>query len=187
MPNTYSQVYIQIVFAIRNRQNLIAKQHREELQKYITGIAQQREHKMLSIYCMPDHVHLLVGMRPSNSISDLARDIKAGSCNFINDRKWIKGKFSWQEGFGAFSYSRREIDGVIKYILNQEEHHRTKTFKEELRRSGLWDARSRTRLCGLGCPTIWIPQALLRSYGLYHRAIVYKQAAPSGARHKLIR
>lgn len=86
---------------------------------------------MLSIFCMPDHVHILVGLEPSIAISDLARDIKAGSSKFINDNGWIKGKFNWQEGFGAFSYSRSQIDSVIKYIINQEEHHKRKTFKEE--------------------------------------------------------
>jgi len=131
MPNTYSQVYIQIVFAVSGRQNLIPKQHREEIHKYISGIVQKRDHKMLSVFCMPDHVHLLTGLKPSMSISNLARDIKAGSSNFINDKEWIRGKFNWQEGFGAFSYSRSQIDTVIKYILNQEGHHHKKTFREE--------------------------------------------------------
>ncbi len=131
MPNTYTQIYIQIVFAVRGRQNLISKQHREEIHKYITGIVQAREHKMLSIFCMPDHLHLLTGLRPHQAISDLVRDVKAGSSNLINDRKWIPGKFNWQEGYGAFSYSRSQIDHVIKYILNQEEHHRKQTFRVE--------------------------------------------------------
>ncbi len=131
MPNTYSQIYIQIVFAVKGRQNLIPKQNREELHKYITGIVQNRDQKMLSIFCMPDHTHLLVGLKPLIAISDLVRDIKAGSSKFINDKHWMKGKFNWQEGFGAFSYSRSQIDNVIKYILNQEEHHKKKTFREE--------------------------------------------------------
>jgi putative transposase len=131
MPNTYSQIYIQIVFAVKGRQNLIATHNREELHKYITGIVQNREQKMLSIFAMPDHTHLLVGLKPSIAISDLVRDIKAGSSNFINEKRWIQGKFNWQEGFGAFSYSKSQIDSVIKYILNQEEHHRKVTFKEE--------------------------------------------------------
>lgn len=118
MPNTYSQIYIQIVFTVKGRQNLIGKQHREELQKYISGIVQKRQQKLLSIYAMPDHIHLLVGMKPNISISDLVRDIKAGSSNFINENRWIHGKFNWQEGFGAFSYSRNQIDTVIKYIAN---------------------------------------------------------------------
>lgn len=131
MSNTYTQIYIQIVFAVRGRQNKIPNQHREELHKVITGIVQKREQKMLSIFCMPDHTHLLIGLKPSFSISDLARDVKAGSSKFINDKKWLNEKFNWQEGFGAFSYSRSQIDKVIQYILKQEEHHRKKTFKEE--------------------------------------------------------
>ena len=131
MPNTYSQLYVQIVFAVKGRQNLISAKHREELHKYISGIVQNREQKMLAIFCMPDHTHLLVGMTPSLSISDLTRDIKAGASHFINEKKWMPGKFNWQEGFGAFSYSRSQIDHVIKYILNQEEHHKKQSFKEE--------------------------------------------------------
>ena len=131
MPNSYSQIYIQIVFAVKGRQNLIPNQKREELQKFITGIVQKREQKLLSIFSMPDHTHLLIGLKPSISISDLVRDIKAGSSKFINDNHWVKGKFNWQEGFGAFSYSKSQIDNVIKYILNQREHHKKKTFKEE--------------------------------------------------------
>ena len=131
MSNTYTQIYIQIVFAVKGRQNIIPNQHRVELHKFITGIVQKREHKMLSIFCMPDHIHLLIGLKPSFSISDLVRDVKAGSSKFINDKNWLKGKFNWQEGFGAFSYSRSQIDNVIQYILKQEEHHKEKTFKEE--------------------------------------------------------
>lgn len=131
MPNTYSQIYIQIVFAVKGRQNLIAKENREELHKYMTGIITNRSQKLLAIFAMPDHVHILVGIKPNISISDLVRDIKAGSSNFINENNWVKGKFNWQEGFGAFSYSRSNLDHVVKYILNQEEHHKKRTFKEE--------------------------------------------------------
>jgi len=131
MPNTYSQIYIQIVFTVKGRQNLISKQHKEALQKYISGIVQKRQQKLLAIYAMPDHIHLLVGIKPNISISDLVRDVKAGSSNFINENRWIHGKFNWQEGFGAFSYSRNQIDTVIKYIANQEEHHKKTSFKEE--------------------------------------------------------
>ena len=131
MANTYSQIYIQIVFAVKGRQNMIAKENREELHKFITGIVTNREQKLLAIFAMPDHVHILVGMKPSISISDLVRDIKAGSSKFINDSKWINGKFNWQEGFGAFSYSKSSFDNVVKYILNQEERHKKKKFKEE--------------------------------------------------------
>ena len=131
MPNTYSQIYIQIVFAVNGRQNLIAKENREELHKFITGIISNREQKLFAIFAMPDHVHILVSMKPNISISDLVRDIKAGSSKFINDNNWIRQKFNWQEGYGAFSYSKSSVDNVIKYILNQEEHHKKKSFKDE--------------------------------------------------------
>lgn len=131
MTNTFSQIYIQIVFAVHGRQNLIPAQNREELHKYITGIITKRDQKLLSIFCMPDHAHLLVGLKPSISVSDLTRDIKAHSTQFINESGWLRSKFNWQEGFGAFSYSRSQISNVIGYIQNQEEHHRRKTFKEE--------------------------------------------------------
>jgi REP element-mobilizing transposase RayT len=131
MANTYSQIYIQVVFAVKGRQNLISKDNREELHKYITGIIQNRGQKLIAIFCMPDHTHVFIGMKPSMLLSDLVRDIKANSTKFINDRKWIKGNFSWQEGFGAFSYSNSHVDNVVNYILNQEEHHKTKTFREE--------------------------------------------------------
>jgi REP element-mobilizing transposase RayT len=131
MPNTYSQIFIQIVFTVKGRENLIQKKHREELHKLITGIVKNRDQKLLSIFAMPDHVHILIGLKPNISISDLARDIKAGSSKFINDNKWINGKFNWQEGFGAFSYSKSQVDTVVNYILNQEEHHKKETFKTE--------------------------------------------------------
>ena len=131
MSNTYSQIYIHIVFTVKGRRNLISPQYRDELQKYISGIINHRKQKMLSIFCMPDHTHLLVGLNPSIAISDLVRDIKYGSSNFINDNQWVQRAFNWQEGFGAFSYSRSQIDDVIKYIQNQELHHKKKSFKEE--------------------------------------------------------
>jgi len=131
MPNTYTQIYIQIVFTVKGKLNLIKENNREELQKYITGIVENRNTKLIAIYCMPDHVHILIGFKPTTMLSDLVRDIKAGSSKFINDKKWIIGKFNWQEGFGAFSYSHSQLDNVIGYINNQEEHHKKKTFKEE--------------------------------------------------------
>ena len=106
MANTFTQLYVQIIFAVNGRQNLTSKQFREELHKYITGIVQNRNHKMLAIYCMPDHLHFLAGINPAMSISDLVRDVKADSSNFINRNRWIKGKFNWQTGYGGFSYSR---------------------------------------------------------------------------------
>lgn len=131
MANTFTQIYIQIVFAIQGRQNLISKENREELHKFITGIVNNRKQKLFAVFAMPDHVHILVSMSPTVSISDLVRDIKAGSSKFVNDKGWTNGKFNWQEGYGAFSYSKSSIDAVVKYILNQEEHHKKKSFKEE--------------------------------------------------------
>src|SRR5690606_35883444 len=131
MPNTYTQIYIQIVFAVEGRQNLISPRHREELQKYITGIVINRKQKLIAIFCMPDHIHLLVGISPTIAISDLVRDIKSGSSNFINEKKWVRGRFNWQEGFGAFSYSRSQIGAVSDYILEQESRHEGRTFRKE--------------------------------------------------------
>jgi putative transposase len=131
MPNTYSQIYIQIVFAVEGRQNLISAANREELHRYIAGIIANRGQKLIAIFAMPDHIHILIGIKPSVCLSDLVRDIKAGSSKFINEEGWIRGHFNWQEGFGAFSYSRSQIDSVAKYILNQEEKHKARTFKIE--------------------------------------------------------
>ncbi|MDN4011729.1 IS200/IS605 family transposase [Chryseobacterium gambrini] len=131
MANTYTQIYIQIVFAVKGRQNLIPKENREELHKFITGIVSNRNQKLFAVFAMPDHVHILVSISPTITISDLVRDIKAGSSKLINEKVWMNGKFNWQEGYGAFSYSKSSIDSVVKYILNQEEHHKKKTFKEE--------------------------------------------------------
>ena len=131
MPNTYTQIYVQIVFAVKGRQNLIAEKHRDKLEKYICGIIKNNKSKPLAIYCNPDHVHILIGLNPAISISDTARNIKANSSKWINENRWINDLFRWQEGFGAFSYSKSQIDAVIKYILNQREHHRKTTFKDE--------------------------------------------------------
>ena len=131
MANTYTQIYIQIVFAVKGRNNLISTQNREELHKFITGIVQNRGQKLLAIFAMPDHVHLLVGMKANISLSDLVRDVKAGSSKYINDSKWVRGKFEWQEGFGGFSYSKSQLNNVVNYILTQEEHHKKQSFKEE--------------------------------------------------------
>ena len=131
MANTYTQIYIHVVFAVQHRQNLIKKENKEELHKYITGIVQNKKQKLIRINSMPDHSHLFIGMKPNISLSDLVRDIKNNSSTFINEKKWVMGKFNWQEGYGAFSYGHSQIDSVVKYIINQEEHHKKKTFKEE--------------------------------------------------------
>jgi putative transposase len=130
MANTYTQIYLYFVFCPLGRENVIPNRIKEELQKYTTGIIQNRKHKLLALNFMPDHVHILIGFQPSQSISDILRDIKANASRFINEKRWFPGKFQWQEGYGAFSYSRLQIDDVIHYIQNQEEHHKKQSFKE---------------------------------------------------------
>ena len=131
MPNTYSQIYIQLIFAVKSRECFIKESFREELQKYITGIVTKKKQKLYAIYCMPDHTHLLASMKPDLPVSDLIRDIKSNSTTFIKDKKWVNSRFSWQEGFGAFSYSKSQSQDVVKYIIRQPEHHKKKTFKQE--------------------------------------------------------
>jgi len=131
MADTYTQLYVQMVFAVNGRENMIPKQHKEEVHKYITGVVQERRHKLLSIHCMPDHIHIFVGLHPAQSIADLVNDIKTASSKFIKKQSWMPFAFGWQHGYGAFSYSRSHIDAVVKYILNQEEHHKKRTFREE--------------------------------------------------------
>ena len=131
MANTYTQIYIHVVFAVEGRQNLIPPEHNDELQKFITGIVSGQQQKLIAINNMPDHLHLLVGLRPDSSLSDLVRDIKAGSSKFIKEKRWVAGRFSWQEGFGAFSYSRSQLGAVIRYIENQQRHHAKQSFHDE--------------------------------------------------------
>ncbi len=130
MPGTFHQLYIQVVFAVQGRENLISNKWNKELHKYIAGIIKGKEQKSIIVNGMSDHIHAFIGLRPAMAISDLVRDIKNNSSNFINDHKWVKGKFSWQEGYGAFSYSHSHIGNVYQYILNQENHHKKKTFKQ---------------------------------------------------------
>ena len=131
MANTYTQIYIQIVFAVQGRQSLIQTERNDELQKYITGIVTNHGQKLIAINNMPDHMHILIGQKPTMALSDLVRDIKAGSSGFINERRWVAGRFSWQEGFGAFSYGHSQLGAVIRYIQNQQQHHRRRSFAEE--------------------------------------------------------
>ena len=131
MPGTFSQIYIQVVFAVKNRNCLILPEWEERLYKYISGIVQNKGQKMLAINGMPNHIHFFTGMKPSCCLSDLVREIKKSSNEFINEEKFSRYKFNWQEGFGAFSYSHSHVDNVIKYIMNQKKHHHKKTFKEE--------------------------------------------------------
>ncbi len=131
MANTFSQIYLQFVFAVKGRQSLIPKKNKEELHKYITGLAQNRKAKMLAVNSMPDHTHLFVGFKPIILIADFVKEIKVESNEFINGKGWTNGKFNWQIGYGVFSYSHSHIDRVIKYVLNQEAHHQKKTFRQE--------------------------------------------------------
>lgn len=131
MANTYSQIYIQIVFAVQNRDALIDYSWEDELYKYITGIVQNKEQKLISINGMPDHIHILIGMRPTCNLSDLVREIKKSSNTFINDKQFSKFSFKWQEGFGAFAYSHSQLGNVVSYIQNQKQHHQKISFKDE--------------------------------------------------------
>ena len=131
MPGTFSQVYIQIVFAVKGRENLIGKTWKDELHKYIAGVIKGKEQKSIIVNGVQDHIHAFIGLRPSASISDIVRDIKNNSTNFINERRLVQGKFSWLEVYGAFSYGHSQIEKVYNYILTQEEHHKKTTFREE--------------------------------------------------------
>ena len=134
MANTYTQIHLQIVFAVRFRAALINKTWKDELYKYMTGIVQMQKHKMIIINGVEDHVHMLIGFKPHQSLSDLIQDVKGSSSKWINDRKLTKNKFNWQQGFGAFSYSMDALPNVINYILNQEEHHKKIIFKDEYKK-----------------------------------------------------
>jgi REP element-mobilizing transposase RayT len=131
MPGTFSQIYIQIVFAVKGRENLLQKPWREEVSKYMSSIVKAKNQKPIIVNGVADHVHLFIGLKPAATLSDLVRDIKNNTANFINDKKFLRGKFSWQEGYGAFSYGHSQLNAVYNYILNQEEHHKKQTFKEE--------------------------------------------------------
>ena len=131
MANTYTQIYLHVVFAVSGRACVIRPDRKEELQKYITGIMTQRKQKLIAINCMPDHIHILLGLKPSEVPSDLIGRIKTGSTNHINEQRWIGCRFSWQEGFGAFSVSHSHLGAVTSYIRNQESHHRRKSFQQE--------------------------------------------------------
>ena len=131
MANTYTQIHIQTVFAVQNRQCLISDQWKDQLYKYITGIIQNNNHKVLQINGMPDHIHILFGMRPTQSLSDLMKQVKQDSSKWINDKRLVKGKFSWQARFGAFSYSKSQLPNLIRYIKNQEQHHKKVSLQDE--------------------------------------------------------
>ena len=131
MANTYTQIHLQVIFAVKNRTGVIQKEWKDELYKYITGIIQVQGHKLLAINGMPDHLHIFFGMRPVQSLSALMQDIKQDSSKWINNKKFTRERVEWQQGFGAFSYSKSQASGVIAYVQNQEVHHRTITFLDE--------------------------------------------------------
>jgi REP element-mobilizing transposase RayT len=131
MANTFTQIYLQFVFAVQDRISLIHPQWKKELNKYICGIVQNNRHKLIAINGMANHLHVFVGYKPHQLIPDLLQDIKASSSKWINTQGYVRGKFSWQEGYGAFSYSHSHVTNVAKYIENQEQHHKKRTFKEE--------------------------------------------------------
>ena len=132
MPNTYTQIYIQLVFATKGRENKIRSEFRDEIEKYITGIFTNKEQKIIAIYLNPDHIHVFFSYKNLRiSIPDLVKVVKTEATNFINEKKMVRGRFSWQEGYGAFSYAKSQKDAVTKYILNQEEHHKKRSFREE--------------------------------------------------------
>jgi len=131
MAGTFSQIYIQVVFAVKGRYSLINKNWEEELFKYITGIVQNKGQKMLAINGMPDHIHFLIGMKPSCCLSDLVREIKKASNSFIKEKRFSKLNFEWQEGYGAFSYNHSNLDKIIGYIMSQKDHHQKRSFKAE--------------------------------------------------------
>jgi putative transposase len=131
MGNTFTQIYLQFVFAVQDRYSLIGNAWKNELYQYITGIIRNNKHKLIAINGTANHLHVFIGYKPHQLIPDLLRDIKGGSSKWINEKGFVQGKFSWQAGYGAFSYSHSQIDHVVKYILNQEEHHKKKSFREE--------------------------------------------------------
>lgn len=131
MANTFTQIYLHIVFAVQNRTSLIQPEWENELYKYITGIVKQNDHKLIAINGMMNHLHIAIGYKPHQLIPDLLQDIKGNSSKWINEKKFIMGKFTWQAGYGAFSFSHSQIDVVVKYIVNQEQHHKKKSFREE--------------------------------------------------------
>lgn len=131
MANTYTQIHVQFVFVVKYRKGLIQTSFKKELYQYISGIIKRHNHKLLAINGMPDHVHVFIGMRPTQSISDLMQDIKGSSSKWINEKKFLPIKFEWQSGYGAFSYSKSDVERVIKYVQNQEAHHQRQTFIKE--------------------------------------------------------
>ncbi len=134
MANSYTQVHVQFVFAVKCRAALINNEWKERLHQYITGIFQENKHKMLQVNSMPDHIHILIGLRPHQSISSLIQNVKTESSKWIKAQSFCSSPFAWQEGYGAFSYAKSQVPDVIRYIQNQEMHHRKETFLDEYRK-----------------------------------------------------
>lgn len=131
MANTYTQIHIQVVFAVQNRLSLIENDWKDELYKYLSGVIQNHGHKVLQINGMSDHIHILLGLRPTQALADLMQMVKKDSSKWINTKGFVKGKFSWQSGYGAFSYSKNQVPRIIDYIQDQEKHHSKRSFLEE--------------------------------------------------------
>uniref|UniRef100_A0A832G8G8 IS200/IS605 family transposase n=1 Tax=Ignavibacterium album TaxID=591197 RepID=A0A832G8G8_9BACT len=131
MANTYTQIYLHLVFAVQNRTSLIQPEWKNELYKYITGIVNNNGHKLIVINGTSNHLHIAIGYKPHQLIPELIQDIKANSSKWINEKRFVRGKFNWQAGYGAFSFSHSHLDAVVKYTYNQEQHHKRKTFREE--------------------------------------------------------
>lgn len=131
MANTYTQLYCQIVFTVKGRKNFINESFREELQKYMAGIIRNKNQKLYAIYCMPDHTHIFLSMLPTVCVADIVKDVKGNSSKFLNDNKFVNRSFNWQDGYGAVTYSKSQAQDVVNYILNQKEHHKKKTFKQQ--------------------------------------------------------
>lgn len=131
MANTYTQIYLQLIFAVQDRISLIKESWEVELYKYITGIVQNNGHKLIAINGIPNHIHVFIRYKPHQLVPELLQDIKGFSSKWINKQGFVKAKFSWQESYGAFSYSHSHIDSVVKYVMNQKEHHKKRTFREE--------------------------------------------------------
>jgi putative transposase len=182
MANTYAQIYIQVIYAVQGRQNLLRKEHKEELHKYTTGIVRNHKQKLIAINSMPDHVHILIGLRPSLALSDLIAKVKSNSSLFINEKKWVRGRFNWQEGFGAFSYGHSQLSAVIRYIQDQEKHHIRRSFKQEyleLLKKFNVEYDGKYVFDWIGRPT---NMPLLRSSRSFSEGgLFYKHCAPSGA------
>ncbi len=131
MANTYTQLFVHSAFSVKNRMNLILPGYKDELYKYISGILRNKKHKLYAVGGIENHIHIFVSLKPDVSVSDMVKDVKMNSTKWINDKKFLKTKFAWQEGFGAFTYSKSQAENVCKYILNQEIHHKKMTFEEE--------------------------------------------------------